>query len=377
MSGRFAAGDPGTDLISVILPVHNGEKYLSYAIQSILGQTYDNFELILIDDGSTDDSLAIARRFASTDGRVRLVTHENRGLIATLNEGLALARGDLVARMDADDIAYPQRLQLQAEAFRNRPDLALCGTYYDLLGRRGRLRKIVNVPFCESDDLAVLSWFFCMLKHPTVMFCRSRIDPAALHYDPQYPHAEDFDLFRRIAAAHPVHLIDRPLLAYREHPESVSSLKRREQHRTHLRIVEENLSAAAIPVNVSPLHAIFEQPDDAAVRDAGSVIFELDRFGRSLDPHRAEVFAEGLTNLFFFIFSILRKEEEPALLFRYVQASGRLGGIRRSEKLLLQHFGRFGRFAKGALGLVEEAHFAAGDLASKSPKAIPGWDALR
>src|SRR5688500_15704659 len=98
-----------TPTVSVLMAVYNGGAYLAEAVESILGQTLADFELIAVDDGSTDDSPAILKRFAERDPRVRVVTKANAGLPRALNDGLALARGEFIARMDGDDVAYPHR----------------------------------------------------------------------------------------------------------------------------------------------------------------------------------------------------------------------------------------------------------------------------
>ena len=97
-------------LVSVVLPIYNAGPYLAAALGSILRQDYERLEVIAIDDGSTDNSLEILERYRRADNRVSVISRENRGLVATLNEGLRLAQGELVARMDADDVAYPWRL---------------------------------------------------------------------------------------------------------------------------------------------------------------------------------------------------------------------------------------------------------------------------
>src|SRR6185369_4386478 len=102
-------------LISVVLPVYNGEKYLAEAIDSILGQTLTDFELIIIDDGSTDNSLAILKQYKQRDNRIRLIARENRNLATTLNDLIDLAQGEWVARMDQDDIALPHRFEKQLQ----------------------------------------------------------------------------------------------------------------------------------------------------------------------------------------------------------------------------------------------------------------------
>lgn len=145
-------------LVSVLLPVYNAEPYLAAAIESILRQDHQRLEIIAINDGSRDRSLEIMQRYQQMDGRITIVSRENRGLIATLNEGLALAKGDLIARMDADDISYPSRLSRQVSLFVQQPQLALCGTGIDtLLG--DRIIRGTPDPIYQPASLRALSKF--------------------------------------------------------------------------------------------------------------------------------------------------------------------------------------------------------------------------
>jgi glycosyltransferase involved in cell wall biosynthesis len=243
-------------LISVVLPVFNGGRHLEPAVRSVLEQDHRSLDVIAIDDGSTDESLALLKRLAAEDPRLRLVSRENRGLIATLNEGLALARSDLIARMDADDISYPTRFSRQLEMFQARPDLALCGTEFHLL--HGDLPTPLDAETASRPDeeLPILSRFFTAFRHSTVMFNRAVMAPGLLRYDPTYPCAEDFDLFRRLTAAHPAAIVREPLLAYRIHPGSVSETASREMRRTHLRILSENLERMGARVRAPALMSL-------------------------------------------------------------------------------------------------------------------------
>lgn len=123
--------------LSVVMPVFNGGSYLSQAIQSVLNQTLRNFEFIIINDGSTDLSLSIIQSFASQDTRIVVVNRENRGLVASLNEGLHLAKSDLIARMDADDVCYPTRLSQQYEYLCAHTDCVAIGTRIQLIDPEG------------------------------------------------------------------------------------------------------------------------------------------------------------------------------------------------------------------------------------------------
>ncbi|RUY08051.1 glycosyltransferase, partial [Mesorhizobium sp. M7A.F.Ca.CA.004.04.1.1] len=227
-------------LVSVLLPVYNAGPYLAAALGSVLRQDHSRLEIIAIDDGSTDNSLEILERCQKADSRISIVSRENRGLVATLNEGLALARGELVARMDADDVAYPWRLSRQVALFERRPELGFCGAGVDML-IRGRIAIGRPDPVFKFGRIPVLAMFFTIFMHPTVVYNRKVIDDSVLHYDPIYRHAEDFDLFRRLAGRYPAAMMPENLVVYRVHEASVTSRHVKEMRRTHLRIVAENL----------------------------------------------------------------------------------------------------------------------------------------
>jgi glycosyltransferase involved in cell wall biosynthesis len=203
-------------LISVILPVYNAGRYVGQAIESILGQTLGDFELIVIDDGSTDSSSDVIKRYAAEDHRVVLVSRENRGLVATLNEGIDLARGQWIARMDADDIALPSRFERQmAHLLQTGADL--CGGAARCFGDwKAVWRYPMSHEGCEVQLL-----FDVPFAHPTVIGRKELF--ATLKYDPEFKTAQDYDLWQRAWAAG-YRMINVPdvVLRYRVHGGQVS-----------------------------------------------------------------------------------------------------------------------------------------------------------
>ncbi|RAZ84699.1 glycosyltransferase family 2 protein [Mesorhizobium hawassense] len=320
-------------LISVLLPVYNAEPYVAAAIGSILRQDYDRLEVIAIDDGSTDRSLEILERTRRDDSRVSIISRENRGLVASLNEGLAVARGELIARMDADDFAYPWRLSRQAALFAARPELGFSGSLVDTLlhGRiaKGRLDPVFRL------SLPVLSKFFTLLMHPTVVYNRRVIADADLHYDGGYRHAEDFDLFRRLAGRYPVAVMPESLLVYRLHPGSVTSLHGSEMRRTHLRIVGENLEREGLAESSADLRAIGDDVSLDSVRRAAAFIRALEERIAGLPAASQPSFAAGALNLFYFLYQLVNDEERPALTHELLTLTGKWNAIRRREKYAL------------------------------------------
>ena len=127
--------------VSVVMPVFNGEAFVKEALESILNQSFKQFEIVVINDGSTDKTQEIVTRLASKDARIRLINHpKNSGLIPCLNEGLELAQGNYIARMDADDIAHPIRLQRQFEFLESNPQVIVCGSYIRLFGEKSGIK---------------------------------------------------------------------------------------------------------------------------------------------------------------------------------------------------------------------------------------------
>ena len=187
--------------VSVFIPVHNGEKYLAQAIESVLGQTHRELELVVIDDGSTDGSLAIMERYARADRRVRVFTQENRGVTATGNRGLEEARGDWVARLDADDLFFPEKIERQLAFVKRHPDLRIAGTRGWFINDRGRSLGLVGTegPFTREEFLRrrqsgepVYFIHSSTLMHRETML-------AIGGYRTQFVQAEDVDLWLRAA----------------------------------------------------------------------------------------------------------------------------------------------------------------------------------
>ncbi len=204
--------------VTVLMPAFNAGRFISAALRSVLRQDFGDFEVLVIDDGSTDDTGAIVG--AVGDPRVRLLRHEvNRGLVATLNEGLREARASLVARQDADDLCRRDRLGRQVDFMRtHRGDLAV-GSEADLIDGKGRFRGALRLPRTREQ----LRWDLCFrnpVPHSSVMLRRREILDEYGGY-PESAASEDYDLWSRIAATGRFGLIPRRLVSYRIHASSI------------------------------------------------------------------------------------------------------------------------------------------------------------
>jgi glycosyltransferase involved in cell wall biosynthesis len=216
----------GQPQVSVVLPVWNGERYLRQAIESILEQDFKNFELVIVNDGSTDGTASILAEY-SADERVRVHTQENCGLVAALNTGVELARAGLIARMDADDISLPNRLRLQYAFMEAHPEVAVLGSSITLIDAVGRQRKTQTYP--QGPEAVAASMLQgCALAHPAVMMRRAAVIKVG-GYRQAFQHAEDYDLWLRIMGNHRIDNLPEALLRYRIHPESVSLVHNTQQ----------------------------------------------------------------------------------------------------------------------------------------------------
>ncbi|MBP1531463.1 MAG: glycosyltransferase [Bacteroidaceae bacterium] len=220
--------------ISVMMCAYNAEQYLREAIESVLQQTFKDFEFVIVDDGSTDNTVAIVQSYK--DRRIRLVRGEH-DYIRSLNLGMRNCRADLVARMDADDKMMPQRLERQLAVMQDSPDLAVCFSWAE---KFGAAEGIHGFGVRERVDNAFF-WLLTgnYLTHPTAMLRKSFLKSHRLYYK-RYPYAEDYKLWTDITRlGGPIHVIPEPLIQYRVGYSQISYRHNVEQNETKLLIQQE------------------------------------------------------------------------------------------------------------------------------------------
>jgi glycosyltransferase involved in cell wall biosynthesis len=217
--------------ISVVLPIFNSERYLSEAVDSILAQTFEDFELLLFDDGSTDGSSKIAQEAAARDTRVILVRGDHRGYVSWLNTGVEMAKAEFIARMDADDIASHDRFERQVEFLEKHPECCVVGTRAIRIDPDGSPISPWRVPedHVEIDGRHIQGRPGAII-HPSVMM-RKRALSGVGGYRAQYEPAEDYDLFLRLAEVGRVANLGEPLLRYRIHEKCVTFARAEAQSR--------------------------------------------------------------------------------------------------------------------------------------------------
>ena len=222
--------------ISVVMPVFNAEKTVAEAIESVLKQTHEDFELIIIDDGSEDDTVSKIRSY--TDSRIVLLQNSH-DFIGTLNKGLEYATGKYIARMDADDIMHIDRLRIQHAIMEEEPEITICGTWIVFFGENVPKDRIYGGGngLIEHPVLQFLNKNF--LTHPSTMIRRDFLVNHGLRYE-HYAYAEDYKLWFEIAKQKGVFYIEsQPLVYYRVSETQVSHSKQKEQAETAQRIKQE------------------------------------------------------------------------------------------------------------------------------------------
>lgn len=213
-----------TPLISVVLPVYNAAAFVGEAISSVLCQSFGDFELLIINDGSSDGSDNVIKSFV--DERIRYVNNsENKGLVYSLNLGIDLSKAKYLIRMDADDVCLADRFFRQFNFMEENPDVVVSG---------GQLVDYENIRIAskvvtEPDKLKALLLFSCVLSHPTVIIRNAVIKSQCLYYNSEFVHAEDYELWSRISRNYKIANIPDVLLRYRFHSLQVSSLFSEEQ----------------------------------------------------------------------------------------------------------------------------------------------------
>lgn len=293
-------------LISVIMPVRNGGPYLEPAIQSILTQTLQDFELLIVDDASSDDTPHVLMALSAEDRRIRKITlHSSAGICGALNTGLEIASGYYIARMDADDLARPERLAVQVSYLQAHPALALCGSQVRRFGEG--IKPFVYRGPADSTILRASLVFDNPLFHASVMLRGDLLRQERWRYDEQYRHAEDYDLWSRIAESYSIGQVPRVLLDYRVHAANVTNTSTFGMDAASRMVMERHLRELGIEANVEELcfhrsitaHSLlggYTQETMARVRDWLS---RLTAANRRIGKHPLGAFAAAADHVWF------------------------------------------------------------------------------
>lgn len=211
--------------VSIIFPVYNAEHYLKKSIDSLLNQTFENFEILIINDGSTDHSLKILNEYASKDSRIKVLNQENRGLVSALNWGIKESLAPYIARMDADDISHPERIEKQLNYLESHPECVALGSWVIFIDNAGlpffryqthTEHKVILEDILDGNGGALI--------HPSLMVRKQALMDLG-GYDANCRHFEDFDLYLKLINHGMFHNIPEYLLQYRRHFKSINFTK--------------------------------------------------------------------------------------------------------------------------------------------------------
>lgn len=229
-------------LISILIAVYNTEKYLQECLESILAQTYTNWELIVLNDGSTDNSDAIIRAFIPkipTNNEVKYLTFEHKGLPYCLNRGIEIAKGKYIARMDGDDIMLEKRLEIQTEFMENNPDIGVLGSHAIEIDENGEEFSLIRDPVEDSEIKHDLN-YRCPILHPTVMMRKELLKDNL--YKEIYPSSEDLDLWWRLEKVTKFRNLDIVLLKKRFHLNQITENNRKLKLSIQKQLIKRSLS---------------------------------------------------------------------------------------------------------------------------------------
>ena len=213
-----------TSRVSIVIPVYNREKYITLAVESVLRQTYTDWELIISDDGSTDGTLEMITEFALHDSRIRVLTAEHRGAVHALIAGFNAARGEFIGQLDSDDLLEPEAIELTVKALDEHPDWGMVYTNYRDIDEQGQLTRVgwrCSIPYSSHTLLTAFMTFHFRL-------IRKSIYQKVGGFDPDFDRIEDYELCMRLSEITEIGKIDEFLYQYRFHPDSLKSTARLE-----------------------------------------------------------------------------------------------------------------------------------------------------
>jgi len=322
--------------ITVLMSVYNGQHWLHESIESVLGQTHRDFEFIIVNDGSNDRSIDIIKEFATRDGRIRIIDKQNTGLADSLNMGIDLARGEWIARIDADDLCEPSRLAAQYDMTHSSKEFVLIGSGLIQIDEHGVCSKVFHYPPGHKqlvDRLIRLKGFFA---HSSA-FYHTQTARDLGGYRQRIKRAEDFDLWLRLAAVGEISCVEEPLVRIRHHTEQISNDEggRRQLVDSRVALVSNFLrqKGLADPVAAESTEGEFavfwEFVERGVDRD------KLVEFKRFIDESKANLDMASLTS----ICAILAlSARAPHFMFRYIREA--LFGERVAMRLVKEWINR-------------------------------------
>jgi glycosyltransferase involved in cell wall biosynthesis len=299
----------GAPSVTVFIACYNSSLYIEKAIKSILAQTFEDFELLIIDDGSTDDTLALIKRYK--DKRIRILLNgENKGIAYTRQKGLHAAKGKYIAILDSDDIAFPDRIQRQVDQMMKDPDLAICGSQAIL--KQNGIESLMSTKVGD-DKIAMHLVFGNIFINSTVMLNRKfAIDVGGY----KLPLAEDYDLAIRLSENHHVLNLPDTLACYNYHEQNISILKQKELEEAEKTILKYLQTTLATSFDIEVHHALLKgNYDQFAIKEYQELLSQLKRGNRIKKRFNEQEFNRLIFNKWF---DILYHKKSKKTLFLYL-----------------------------------------------------------
>lgn len=322
--------------VTVLMPVYNAERYLREAVDSILCQTFTDFEFLAIDDGSADSSAAILNSY--TDPRLRVVQNpRNLGLTATLNAGLAQGKGEYIARMDADDISLPERFARQVAFLDANPQIGIVGVWAEAFGDA---RFKIPHP-ADAETIRAKLLFDSALVHPAVLMRRTFLDAHSLRYEP-LGHFEDYELWQRAARLFPLANIPETLFRYRVSGGSAFfGADADAQREVYARIDRTTLPFLGIEPTAADLamHAYLRRPDGNRRAEAEAWLLRLAEANRRTAYYDDDAFAAMLHERW--LVTCYQTTGNPLARWLRYARSPLTGAARLSPQMRVRMLGKF------------------------------------
>lgn len=282
--------------LSVVLPVYNAGNYLKNAIDSILNQTFTDFEVLIINDKSTDNSKQIIIDYIKNDTRIHFIDNpKNMGPAATRNIGLELSKGEFIALMDADDIANPTRFEKQLAIFNEHPEIGVCASWFTIFGKKN---EVIKHPILHKN-IKIEMLKGCCVGNPTAMIRKNSLQN--IRYNPTYNCSEDYDLWSRLITKTQFYTIPESLLNYRWHETNISQTKIKEEIKNNIKIKTQMLSQFDISENDIRIPSFLNvlnykkglQPDQVIeVIDCGTYLLNQNKLLNNYDQYILEQFVD-------------------------------------------------------------------------------------
>ncbi|WP_104736269.1 glycosyltransferase [Hanstruepera ponticola] len=310
-------------VLTVIMPVYNGERFIKESIDSVLNQTFSDFKLLVLNDNSTDNTAAILESYERQDERVAVITKtKNEGPANLRNEGIEKSKTEFIALLDADDIAQPSRFEKQFDFLNKNPDKGVCGTWFTFFGEKKN--KTVKHAVTH-DELKVQFLHSCGIGNPTVMFRKSALGD--LRFEHQYVPAEDYGLWSQLLARTKFHNLPESLLLYRWHDSNISQTKVENLRKSERLIKIKQLEHLDISSNNPDIDYYLNAVSLKRKQSADSLIktikasHELLELNNTKQYYNPEIFKQHITRTI--VRSIRNTKQKDMSLYRFVKNESR------------------------------------------------------